>query len=113
MKLYEEIIFLNQYCKNLWVVENVIPYYKPLIKPFKSDCHYFWANFIISDYKGVNKRMNDVYNSNNSKWGFSLKDKQLTHRKDQILNNMVNPKLALHIFNCAFKTKQIILEAYQ
>jgi DNA (cytosine-5)-methyltransferase 1 len=32
MKLYEEIIFLQYHCKNLYIVENVIPYYNPLIK---------------------------------------------------------------------------------
>ena len=28
------------------------------------------------------------------------------HRKDQIIRNMVKPKLGLHIFNCAYKEKQ-------
>lgn len=31
MKLYQEILFLVHNSKALWVVENVIPYYKPLI----------------------------------------------------------------------------------
>ena len=31
MKLYEEIIFLDNYFKGKYVVENVIPYYEPLI----------------------------------------------------------------------------------
>ncbi len=30
-KLWQEIIFLKTYCKKDFVVENVIPYYKPLI----------------------------------------------------------------------------------
>ena len=33
MKLYEEIIFLKHFFKGKWVVENVKPYYKPLIEP--------------------------------------------------------------------------------
>jgi DNA (cytosine-5)-methyltransferase 1 len=106
MELYQEIIFLKHYFKGKWVVENVIGYYDPLIKPFKSGCHYFWSNFIINDMKEIKKEMNSVYGSNQTKWGFSLKDKKITHRKDQILNNMVNPKLALNIFKCAFKEKQ-------
>ncbi len=33
MKLYEEILLLNHFFKGKWVVENVKPYYEPLIKP--------------------------------------------------------------------------------
>lgn len=47
MNLYEEVIFLKEWFKGKWVVENVISYYEPLIKPFKVDRHYFWSNFII------------------------------------------------------------------
>ncbi|NOR84997.1 DNA cytosine methyltransferase, partial [archaeon] len=35
MKLYEEILFLKGYFKGKWVVENVISWYEPLIKPFE------------------------------------------------------------------------------
>ena len=31
MKLYQEIIFLQSYFKGKYIVENVIPYYEPLI----------------------------------------------------------------------------------
>lgn len=33
MKLYEEIIFLEYYFKGKYVIENVKPYYEPLVKP--------------------------------------------------------------------------------
>ena len=33
--LYQEIIFLKHYFKGMWVVENVNPFYKPLIEPSK------------------------------------------------------------------------------
>lgn len=33
MALYQEILFLKHFFKGKWVVENVIPYYEPLIKP--------------------------------------------------------------------------------
>jgi len=36
MKLYEEILFLQGYFEGKWVVENVISWYNPLIKPFES-----------------------------------------------------------------------------
>ena len=35
MDLYQEIIFLNNSYDGKWVVENVVPYYEPLIPPTK------------------------------------------------------------------------------
>jgi DNA (cytosine-5)-methyltransferase 1 len=55
MKLYEEILFLQHYFKGKYVVENVIPYYQPLIDAKKKGRHLFWTNFnlpnIISERK--------------------------------------------------------------
>ena len=51
MKLYEEIIFLQYNFDKLWVVENVVPYYKPLIQATKLQRHMFWSNFDIEDIK--------------------------------------------------------------
>lgn len=45
LKLYEEIIFLETHFKGKYVVENVIPYYKPLIEAQERDRHLYWANF--------------------------------------------------------------------
>ena len=45
MKLYEEIIFLQHHCKNKYVVENVVPYYKPMLNPLERDRHLYWSNF--------------------------------------------------------------------
>lgn len=46
MKLYEEILFLQHYYKTgKWVVENVIPYYEPLIAAHKRGRHLYWTNF--------------------------------------------------------------------
>ena len=48
MKLYEEILFLQHYYKHgKFVVENVIPYYEPLIQAQKRGRHLFWANFAL------------------------------------------------------------------
>ena len=45
MSLYQEIIFLQKWFKGNWVVENVIPYYEPLIKPTANiDRHLIWSN---------------------------------------------------------------------
>ena len=46
MKLYEEILFLQHYFKTgKYVVENVIPYYEPLIIAKKRGRHLYWTNF--------------------------------------------------------------------
>jgi len=46
MKLYEEILFLQHYYRTgKYVVENVIPYYEPLIKTQKRGRHLYWTNF--------------------------------------------------------------------
>lgn len=48
MKLYEEILFLQHYYKSgKFVVENVIPYYEPLISAHKRGRHLYWTNFNI------------------------------------------------------------------
>lgn len=45
MKLYQEILLLKHHFKGKYVVENVIPYYKPLLEPKKRGRHLYWTNF--------------------------------------------------------------------
>jgi len=48
MKLYEEILFLQHYFRTgKYVVENVIPYYEPLIPAQKRGRHLYWTNFTL------------------------------------------------------------------
>jgi len=48
LKLYEEILFLRHYFKSgKFVVENVIPYYEPLIAAQKRGRHLYWCNFTL------------------------------------------------------------------
>lgn len=75
MKLYQEILFLQHYYKTgKWVVENVIPYYEPLIHAQKRDRHLYWANFnlphkisnrdisgIVSQAKNELKQLCDIH----------------------------------------------------
>lgn len=108
MKLYEEIIFLMHFAKCKWVVENVVSYYEPLIKPYEASRHFFWANFIIQK-KDVEQRNHNSVTGKTHLYGYDLTKYKLEHRKDQIIRNMVHPSLGLHIFNCAFKEKQTTL----
>jgi DNA (cytosine-5)-methyltransferase 1 len=56
MKLYQEIIFLDTFFKGKYCVENVIPYYEPLIKGQQRDRHLYWTNFILPN--NLNGRKN-------------------------------------------------------
>jgi DNA (cytosine-5)-methyltransferase 1 len=49
MTLYQEVIFLKSWFKGVYCVENVIPYYTPLIAAQKCDRHLFWCNFKIAN----------------------------------------------------------------
>lgn len=109
MKLWQEIIFLKQFCKTKFVVENVIPYYEPFVRPtIELDRHYFWSNFKITRFnlERDHGNINDI-SRGSTHYGVNLKAYKLKQRKDVILRNMVNPELGLHVLNCAvgaFKT---------
>ena len=45
MTLYQEIIFLQYHFKGKYCVENVIPYYEPMLNPIKRGRHLYWTNF--------------------------------------------------------------------
>jgi len=102
MKLYEEILLLQHQFKGLWVVENVIPYYKSLIPAKKVGRHLFWSNFdfdvedrpwpkdtinktntagseLLKDYLGIHYEGNLYYEGN--------------HCPAQVLRNCVHPEV--------------------
>ena len=45
MNLYQEIILLSEFFEGKFCVENVIPYYEPLIPAKKRGRHLYWTNF--------------------------------------------------------------------
>lgn len=49
-RLYEEVVFLDNYFKGMYVVENVIPYYEPLIPAKKRGRHLYWTNFNLPHF---------------------------------------------------------------
>lgn len=112
MRLYQEIILLQKWAKEKWVVENVESYYEPLIKPFKLERHFFWSNFRIFGkkfdkiYKLDVSRDNSIILSKNI--GFDI-SKYSGVNKRLLLRNCVNPKLGLYIFKCAFNEIQCVL----
>jgi len=102
MKLWQEILFLKQFAKKRWVVENVISYYEPFIKPQKIGRHCFWSNFNTMGYEGKFTKVGR----------FGPTKKGRTDEKLQIKRNCVNSELGLHVFKCAFKIKQQTLSSH-
>jgi DNA (cytosine-5)-methyltransferase 1 len=106
--LYEEIIFLQHYFDSgKWVVENVEPYYDPLIQPTTTiGRHLFWTNFRVRLYNHIEK--NRDHNAiGQAIYGFDLKGRKLGKRKDQVIRNCINPDIGLHMLECAFPTGNI------
>jgi len=68
MMLYQEIIFLQTWFKGKYLVENVIPYYEPLIAAKKRGRHLYWCNFNLPNDLG--ERKNSIMESKNEvkKW---------------------------------------------
>ena len=58
LKLYEEIIFLDNYFNGKYCVENVTPFYEPLIPAQKRGRHLYWTNFKLPN--SINKRKVNV-----------------------------------------------------
>lgn len=104
MKLYQETILLRHFAGCKWVCENVDPYYEALIRPDATiGRHLFWSNFKITPFRESDKVSPWSVTSNTEAFGFSVKDRDITHRKDQLIRNLVNPEIGLHIFNCALR----------
>jgi len=57
MDLYSIIIFLKHFYEGVWVVENVISYYNPLIIPCVIDNHYFWSNKVLCTLKSTTRNI--------------------------------------------------------
>jgi DNA (cytosine-5)-methyltransferase 1 len=125
MKLYQEIIFLDNFFDGKYVVENVIPYYIPLIPAQQRHRHLYWSNFKIrTTGKGNPPKESNVVKKEvrlsgktksyikevsasllANKYGFKPIDKNIyvngNHSPGQIFRNCVDPKEGLFILNCA------------
>ena len=109
MKLYEEIVFLQHNYNGKWIVENVRPFYKPLIKPTKEvGRHLFWSNFEF-DCEDI-KSPKNLINQTSTKGANALKEwlginykgnlyYEGNHCPAQVLPNCVHPKIGERIFN--------------
>ena len=86
-------------------MENVTPFYEPLIPAQKIGRHLFWSNFKIY---AVEPGDADIKNGTREEWqtlhGIDITGYRFADRTDKILRNCVNPELGLHILESAAST---------
>jgi len=101
MRLYEEIIFLDNWFKGKYVVENVVPYYPVLIPAKKVDRHLWWSNFPIKyiDIKRPFVMDTATIKDYEDFLGYDLSKYKLPG-KLKCLRNCVIPETGKHIFDC-------------
>ena len=105
MKLYEEIIFLDNFFTGKYVVENVISYYDPLIEPKKRGRHYYWSNFFIPYNLNERKAPTMTRNKNELlKWidfyNYDFNKYRGKQDKRRLARNMVDYNVGESILNC-------------
>jgi DNA (cytosine-5)-methyltransferase 1 len=109
MTLYQEIIFLEYHFQGKYVVENVIPYYEPLIPAQERDRHLYWTNFKLPN--NVNGRVKHFGDSKNGatesleSWS-EFHDYDFSKYKGEqlllkIARNLVDYETGLTIYNTA------------
>lgn len=105
MMLYQEVILLDNYFNGKYVVENVIPYYEPLILAKRRGRHLYWTNFNLPNQLSKRKvpigsgkdevrKLCEFHEIDLS----SYKGKQ---RKDKIARNLVDYEAGRAIFETA------------
>lgn len=105
MQLWQEIIFLTHRRKHdPWVVENVIPYYKPFVKPATTIArHHFWSNKLLDEYE-----YDTPFHMLKSTTGAMEKTYDIKlpptpnlsgYERRKLLRNAVIPEVGLHILN--------------
>ena len=108
MKLYQEIIFLDNYFKGKYVVENVIPYYEPLIPAKKRGRHLYWTNFLLptdinerKEGKGIISITGDEVKKLSEFHNYDFNKYKGTQRRDKIARNLVDYEVGKTIFDTA------------
>jgi len=109
MSLYGEIIFLKNFFKGDWVVENVVPYYEPMMSPVRIGRHLFWSNKQLEADFHI-ERPDNFINSTNMAGRKQMMDwlgihfdeviyYKGNHCPAQILRNCIHPLLGEYVFN--------------
>ena len=95
--LYSIIVFLKTYYKGKWCVENVVPYYKPLVEPTSiMQRHLFWCS---NDVKPKEFEKDAIRSKNKISHfdGYEVVATSNIKNKRQVLRNCVKPELGLYV----------------
>lgn len=106
MTLYQEIIWLKTFFKGKWVVENVKPYYSPLINPtFLIDRHCFWSSDFVFNPQLPNNytSIRDDIKAMQKAYGFDLSKYKDKTEIRKVLRNCVKPEIGKYIFEQLIK----------
>lgn len=94
MMLYQEIIFLQNWFNGKYVVENVIPYYEPLINGQKRGRHLYWSNFKLPNDLKERKSISMESKDEVKQWckfhEFDFYKYKGDQRTDKIARNLVD-----------------------
>ena len=90
MSLWQEVVFLKEFSKCKYCIENVKPYYDELFSPIKIGRHYFWSNFHISK---IEQPRDDI--------GKMCGKNQTASKKTWAERQATNSDLGKHIFETA------------
>ena len=107
LKLYEEVLLLQHQYEGKFVVENVIPYYEPLIPAQKRGRHLFWTNFILPNNLNERKKvgvlttMKDELKKLSKFHNYDFKKYKGNQRLDKVARNLVDYEAGKTIFEIA------------
>jgi len=105
LKLYEEVLFLENYFDGKYCVENVIPYYEPLIPAKKIGRHLYWCNFTLPNDLGERKHSIMESKDELNKWcefhNYDFKKYKGEQSVQKMARNLVDYEAGKTIFDIA------------
>ena len=113
MSLYEEILFLDNHFEGKYVVENVIPYYQPLIPAKKRGRHLYWTNFNLPNNIGERKEGQGIISKAKNEvdalckfHDYDFYKYKGNQRRDKIARNLVDYEVGRTILETAMEIQR-------
>lgn len=108
MSLYQEIILLQKFYSGKWLVENVNPYYEPLIAAEKRGRHLYWSNMKLPSTLSNRHDVAVERGKNELKNLCEFHDYDFRHYKgeqpiNKIARNLVDYEAGKAIFECVLQ----------
>lgn len=124
LRLYSLVILLREFHDGNWVVENVKPYYKPLLPAIEISRHYFWSNVKLQNHiKLPDCKIAYNYKMTMTRYkekmreylGFPVPDVSVPDldgrlRPDTVFRNCVHPKLGKYLLKQLINEPKTIMD---